>query len=330
MDFKGRYFLKDNFSRINNVINLVNERKLAVVLESKIQEIKPDVVHSFVVYLCGVPILPVMEKFPDIKWIMSTWGSDLYYYRNSKKQLEGIKAVLPKLNYLFTDCKRDYHIALENGFKGKFLGVFPGGGGYDLEHLSKYSLPHEVRNTILIKGYQGKHGKCLEVMKAISALSSEIGEYKVKIFGADKEVVEYIERSELKDWGGLQCLGKIPHLEVLKLMGEAKVYIGNSSSDGIPNTLLEAIVMEAFPIQSNPGGATEELIEDGNNGLLISNPQSSEEIATIIMRALNDSDLIRYGVEYNNRNTKPGLERGEIKNEVLKKYQIIEEELNGE
>ena len=40
------------------------------------------------------------------------------------------------------------------------------------------------------------------------------------------------------------------------------------------NTLLEAIVMGAFPIQLNPGGVTSEIIENGNNGLLIENPDS--------------------------------------------------------
>jgi glycosyltransferase involved in cell wall biosynthesis len=68
-------------------------------------------------------------------------------------------------------------------------------------------------------------------------------------------------------------------------MGKSLLYIGNSISDGMPNTLLEAIIMGAFPIQSNPGGATLEVIF-ADNGLLIENPESVLEIKTLILKAL--------------------------------------------
>ena len=52
-------------------------------------------------------------------------------------------------------------------------------------------------------------------------------------------------------------------------MSKSFVYIGNSISDGMPNTMLEAMTMGAFPIQSNPGGVTEEIVENEVNGLLL-------------------------------------------------------------
>lgn len=67
-------------------------------------------------------------------------------------------------------------------------------------------------------------------------------------------------------------------------MGQSIVYIGNNISDGIPNTVLEAMIMGAFPIQSNPGGATAEIIEEGNNGFLIHNPEDIEEIKKLILK----------------------------------------------
>jgi glycosyltransferase involved in cell wall biosynthesis len=75
-------------------------------------------------------------------------------------------------------------------------------------------------------------------------------------------------------------------------MGESLIYIGNSISDGMPNTLLEALTMGAFPIQSNPGGVTEEIIENGKNGFLINNPESILEIEKIILNAVLNLNLI--------------------------------------
>ena len=69
-------------------------------------------------------------------------------------------------------------------------------------------------------------------------------------------------------------------------MGKSLIYIGNSNSDGMPNTMLEAIFMGAFPIQSNPGGATAELIQNGVNGLLIEDCEDMEDIKRLILKAL--------------------------------------------
>ncbi|MFD0977948.1 glycosyltransferase family 4 protein [Salinimicrobium gaetbulicola] len=326
-NFKGRYFIKNRAPKLNRIVNLLNERKLTDVLESKIKEIRPDVIHSFVIYLSGVPILPVIEKFPEVKWILSTWGSDLYYYREQPKYLEGIKKVLPKIDYLFTDCKRDQEIARENGFQGKFMGVFPGGGGFELEKLAESSKPHEERNIILIKGYQGKHGKCVEVLKAVSGLREEFTNYEIVVFGAAEEVFEFIDSSDLKHWNNLKCLEKLARQEVLELMGRSLLYIGNSSSDGMPNTLLEAIVMGAFPIQSNPGGATAELIEDGKNGVLIEDPTDVQELKNILKEAINGSQDLKAGVAYNFEYIRPMLDRGRVREQVLEKYKLIESEI---
>ena len=109
----------------------------------------------------------------------------------------------------------------------------------------------------------------------------------------------------------------------MSLMGKAMVYIGNSRSDGMPNTLLEAIIMGAFPIQSNPGGATAEIIEDNKNGLLINNPEDPEEIFKLMQAALSHPSKLQKGVGYNLNEVKPRLEKEFVKRHVLGKYDLI-------
>lgn len=82
-------------------------------------------------------------------------------------------------------------------------------------------------------------------------------------------------------------------MELLHLMGKSFIYIGNNISDGMPNTVLEAIIMGAFTIQSNPGNATSEIIKHGVNGLLINNPENIQEIRDLIIMALNDKSMIK-------------------------------------
>ncbi|NJW54414.1 glycosyltransferase, partial [Salinimicrobium oceani] len=81
---------------------------------------------------------------------------------------------------------------------------------------------------------------------------------------------------------------------------------GNSISDGIPNTLIEAFIMGAFPIQSNPGGVSEELIENGSNGLLIFEPEDVEHLKSLILKAIEgEIDFYKSAL----RNQKISLER---------------------
>lgn len=326
-NYPGRYFIKKNSPGLNRLINRFNERDLKAVLENKIQEIKPDVVHSFVMYLATTPVFEVMKNHSEIKWIYSSWGSDLYYYQNKSKHLKEMNLVFPELDFMFSDCHRDFLLACEHGFKQKFLGVFPGRGGFNFKISDPLITPFKERNTFLIKGYQGKHGRCIPVLEAILKLKTELKNYKIVVFGADIEVVEFVENSETKNWNNLVVLRKISELEVLKLMGQSLIYIGNSLSDGMPNTLLEAIIMGAFPIQSNPGGATAELIEDGRNGFLIEDPDDVDVIRGLIKMALSDEDRLKNAVAYNLQNIKPKYERNFIKEKVLMQYNLVEEQI---
>jgi glycosyltransferase involved in cell wall biosynthesis len=327
INYPGRYWLKKHSPRLSNLISIINQRDLANQVEKKIKEIEPDVIHSFVLQSAGYPLIDVMKKYPRMKWIFSAWGNDLYFRQQNEKDLIKIKKTLVHFDFMFADCERDFHIAKKYGFQGKFLGVFPTGGGYNFERYNQLIKPFESKNTVLLKGYEGKLGRCNNILKAVCDLKKELSQYEIKVFGANSKVLEFVANSSLNNWTNFTVFEKIPHDEVLKLMGESFLYIGNSISDGMPNTMLEAIIMEVFPIQSNPGGATNELIEDGKNGFIINNPEDPEEIKILIKKALNDQDRINEGIHFNVKRIKPNLERERVKKQVLKKYEIIEQSL---
>ncbi len=326
--YPGRYKIKKGFPRLDDFINKFNQRKLVDVFEDQLEIIQPDIVHSFVMFSACVPILKVMNKHKNIPWIFSAWGNDLYYLQNDPKHLKGMKIAFKRINYMFADCKRDFKIAKKYNFKGEYLGTFPTGGGYELDKYNSYSKQFEERKTILIKGYQNTFGRCNTVLKAVLSLKKELSKFNIIVFGADQAVFEFMDSAkELQKMPNLNVLGQLSHEHVLKLMGESLLYIGNSTSDGMPNTLLEAIVMDVFPIQSNPGGATEEIIVNGKNGLLIENPENIDEIRDLIQKAISDKGSLKSGIEYNFKNIKPKLEREAVKKQVLEKYRLIEKNL---
>ncbi|MDA9069407.1 glycosyltransferase family 4 protein [Flavobacteriaceae bacterium] len=325
-NLKGRYFIKEKLPFLYKFLKPSIENSVEKAFEKTLLDVKPDLVHSFVLYISCTPILKVMLKHKNIPWVYSSWGSDLFYFQNEAKYLYEIKKVLPRVDYLFADCHRDITIAKKYGFKDYVLGVFPGGGGFDFKEANAFINPVTERQIILVKGYQGRSGKAIQVIKALGLISEEIKNYSIVVFGTDPDVENYITKQGLKRTLSIKYFSIkdfLPHNEILKLMGEALIYIGNSNSDGMPNTLLEAMIQGAFPIQSNPGGATAEVIEHGENGLLIEDCEDSNKIAQLIREAINNPNLINKAFVINQEKIKPNYNRDFIKEQVISRYESI-------
>jgi len=318
---KGEYFISKKFPDLYEKILPYLEVTANEALEKIILEINPDVVHSFEMQSCSYPIWKTMCKFPKIKWLYSCWGNDLFYYMNFKDHNSRIKKVLKRVNYLHTDCKRDFGLAQELNFKGDYLGVIPGGTGYKIKELESFKLPVSERKIILVKGYEHRLGRGLNIIKALHSLGSDIKDYEIVVFGAHQIVIDYIKVNQL-DFR-IYDRHELSHDKLTKLMGESLIYIGNSISDGMPNTLLEAIVMGTFPIQSNPGGATEEIIKNNENGFLIQNPESVTEIKENILKAISDLSLIENAAVQNQKIAFERLDYLDNKLKVIEMYKTI-------
>jgi glycosyltransferase involved in cell wall biosynthesis len=294
---KGVYFLSKKAPFIYDKIVSFLEVTANEALEKIILEIQPDIIHSFEMQSCSYPILKTMKKYPAIKWLYSCWGSDLYHYQQFPSHLKKIKQVLQRVDFLHTDCQRDYILAQQLGFAGEHVGVIPGGTGYKLEELQSYKLPIDERKVLLVKGYEHHLGRGLNIVKALHSIQKQIENYEVVVFGAHTKVIDYVQSNQL-DFKAFDRHG-LSHQELMELMGKSLIYIGNSISDGMPNTLLEAIVMGAFPIQSNPGGVTEEIISNGVNGFLVQDPDDVEDLKNLIMQTLTNPSIIEEAYKIN-------------------------------
>lgn len=315
---KGEYIFSKKFPNAYFRIKHLFEVSENEFLENIIQEFQPDIIHSLEMQHCSYPILKTMNKYPNIKWIYSCWGSDLYYYKNIKNHNIKIKSVLKRVDYLITDCERDANLAKELGFTGKHLGVIPGGSGYNLEQLEAYKLPSIERKLILVKGYQHTFGRALNVIKALTELKVELSSFEIVVFGAHNDVLDYIEAHNLPF--KTYHRNELSQDELMQIMGKALIYIGNSISDGMSNTLLEAIVMNAFPVQSNPGNVTSEIINNTENGILIQNPDNIEEIKKAIINAINDKARIIEAAKINADIAKERLDYRNIQSKIIQLY----------
>lgn len=317
---RGRTFIKNKFPLFYKILVRKFDHPIEDAFAKALREIEPDIVHSFALYTSCLPILSTMNQFNLLPWIYSSWGSDLFNKENKPNYLNEVPLVLKRVDYLITDCHRDFIIAKENGFKGRFLGVYPGGGGFNIPEVSIEDKDYEL---IIIKGYENKLGKAFNAVEAFIEIKKVNPYLKAIVFGATNELLEMIERQNIVLDDSLIIQGTMSYEELYKLMLKAGYYIGNSLSDGMPNTLLEAICCGTFPIQSNPGNVTSEIINHEINGLLINNALDSQEIAKLLRLAVSDTAMLQKAFDINRGLAKAQLDFSLIQKKVLRCYEYI-------
>jgi glycosyltransferase involved in cell wall biosynthesis len=325
-NYPFRYFIKNNWPRIYKGIQKHNERKIATAFTKVINKIQPDMVHCFEMRLAGLPILEIMEQDkPNLKFIYSSWGSDVYFFKELGVSVEQFERFLTRVDYLITDCKRDYEIVKQNGFKNVFFGVYPGNGGLTVEE--KYIQATKERNVLIIKGYEDGVGKALKVIEAIELLPLKlVQKLEIIIYSADIAVKERIENSAFFASLKVKIYVRgefMTNSNLLQLMGKSLLHIANSTSDGMPNVLLEAMGMGAFPIQSNPGKVSEEVISHEVNGFLIEDPLDSKEIANCIVSAIENQELRARAQKFNVDFVNQNYNREYLKQEIVQLYNGI-------
>ena len=321
---RGRTLVKSKFPKLYHQLVKRYDVSVASAFEKALQDIQPDIVHCFEMKLSGLKILPVMQK-NSLPLIYSSWGTDLYDLDVLEIRKEQATAFLTRVDYLITDCHRDAGIAKDLGFQNIHLGVFPGNGG--LEISDKHRMLVDQRDYILIKGYESAIGKALSIIKALELVPQELLEpFKIFIYSADEAVIAYMLQSKTLTKLAYKIVPRaenVPNKELLAYMGRAAIHIANSNSDGMPNALLEAMSMGAFPIQSNPGNVTEEVITHGKNGFLIEEVNDHEKIAQLITESLGNTSLRMAAQEYNIDFIAKNYNRTTLRSQIIELYRQV-------
>lgn len=290
-----------------------------------IKKIKPDIVHTLEMQHSGYLALSVKERMGDSfpTWIFTPWGSDLYLFGRLSDHREKIKNVLASCDYYGPKSERDIRLAKEFGFKGKFLPVLPGNGGLDTTKLRTFWQPGKPsdRKLILVKGYQGSMGRALVALHAIELCCDALKDFSVVVYSATEDV-KIKAQLIMHDSGiPITILPSLPHEELLKLFGSARISVGISISDGVPNSLLESMALGSFPIESNTSCADEWII-NGESGFIVQ-PEDPDAISEAIRIAVKNDSLINQSAEKNYLIAKNRIDSSVIHPKIISLYTDI-------
>lgn len=302
-------------------------RERAAWLARVIRWLKPDVLHTLEFQMSGYLTLQAKSffrgSFPP--WIATNWGSDIYLYGNLPEHTERIKGVLSNCDYYGCECQRDVELARAFGFKGQVLPVLPGAGGFDVERMRQFQQPGptSARRLIALKGYQHWAGRSLVGLQAVQLCADLLKAkgYRVAVYLANEDVKIAAQRVAYLTGVPIEIIPPSCHESMLKLHGRARVSIGLSISDGLSTSALEAMVMGAFPIQSNTS-CLNELVTDGETALLVP-PEDPAAVAQAIKHALTDDALVDRAADINFKVTAARLSCSVINPQVVAIYKQI-------
>ncbi|MCF6178563.1 MAG: glycosyltransferase [Geopsychrobacter sp.] len=294
-----------------------------------IANLKPDLIHSLEFQHCGYNVLRAKElsnsDFPP--WIATNWGSDIYYYRQFEDHRKQISRLLRNIDFYSCECARDVGLAHELGLTGKAMQVMPNTGGLDLAEIGLVRatyLPSQ-RRLIMVKGYQHFAGRGLMALDVIERCASSLKNYQIVVFSASPDVAARAEKLGISLGLNITLLPHSSHDTVLRMFSRARIYLGISVSDAISTSMLEAIAMGAFPIQTDTA-CCDEWIEDGKSGFIIP-PDDINLIADRLLDAVTNNPLVDQAAELNWSTVQERLDQKVLKKQAIAFYDEIFQDL---
>ena len=279
-----------------------------------------DFVHALEIqgagYLCDEAI--VNKRF---KFILTNWGSDIFYFQHLEEHLPRIKSALTKADLYSAECQRDYKLAVQFGFKGEQLPCIPNGGGLLTSETLGIGIPTSSRNNIVVKAYGGTFGRGSLAIEAVAKVMENKPEVTTYFYSVtDDLLAQVLELKNIfKSRVNYSTLKKpISHKELERIFSISKMYIGCSISDGISTSFLEALVKGVYPIQTDTSCASEWLIY-GVNAELISIEEKN--LYQIMLQVLDPKFEIDYKTIKNFEISKKLLDFHYIRDKALVFYQ---------
>jgi glycosyltransferase involved in cell wall biosynthesis len=302
-------------------------------LSRLISKIQPDLIHTLGIFdeQGGQFLLETLANFePKFsgKWIVQARGGpDLDLNQHIAGPRKILQQVLARCDSFIADNARNYENALALGLaphKISSLGPVPGTGGVDCDRLQKQSVfPVLKRERVILwpKAYEGVQSKALPVIEGIrlawesikpcsiimTAISSEV---QLRLNALPGEIRDHIVRKP-----------RVPRDEMLEIMGRARVTLLPSLSDGVPNTLYEAMACGSVPILS-PLPTFTDFIHEPENALYARNLYPVE-IAAALIRAMQDDDLVQDVTARNLLFVRQLAERKMIRERVVSYYSAL-------
>jgi glycosyltransferase involved in cell wall biosynthesis len=302
-------------------------------LKEVIEAWNPDIIHTLGLFddQGGLFYYQCRKKYHlenHGKWVLQLrGGSDLALRKNNPTFSNQLRDIFMDCDQIITDNLANVEYIKKIGIeKGKIASIVPvpGTGGIDLDDLksANYNPPSQRERVILWpKAYESPWSKALPVLEALKLCWGEIAPCEIYMLAANPEVNMWFWDLPADIRDHCHIFERVDRAQVFALLKIARVMLAPSLIDGIPNTLYEAMAYGAFPIVS-PLDTIKPVVQNEKNVLFARNLYS-REIATALVRAMTDDELVDHCAQENLELVKKIADRKQIAVQVADFYQSL-------
>lgn len=275
--------------------SLFGDRLRGLLLRRVIKGTNPDFIHALELQHAGyISSRALADSNIKTTFIATNYGSDIFWFQRFPKHLAKIRTLLKRVDRYSAECERDVKLAKKYGFEGEVMPVFPNAGRFTEHQINRELTKASERKVLAIKGYEGWVGRASVAVEALGLLTKELDDYQVIFYSCNARTIRLVKKLQRKS--GMNVIsyskGHLTHDEMLDLFASARIYVGLSLSDGISTSLLEAMAMGAYPIQTSTACADEWLFDDQAGAIITE--LSASSVAEAIRVALRDSNRVDF------------------------------------
>jgi len=161
-----------------------------------------------------------------------------------------------------------------------------------IPNIFALTVPFNKRDIDLaFMGVLSKEKGIIEFLKSCNILKNKNVAIRVVIWGdgvLKDQVEQYINKNNLSAL--VQLKNFVDPYDVPKILNKIKLLVIPSYSEGLPNTLLEAMAC-GTPVLATPVGGIPDLVKEGETGFLLKS-NNPEHIAERIIELLNKPDIL--------------------------------------
>jgi len=282
----------------------------AAQLHELLLRVEPDLVHAMRVPYEG---MLAAAADPSAPLLVSIWGNDFTLHAPSSPLMRRwTHKTLERADALQTDCQRDLRLAREWGFRPELPSlVVPGNGG--------------IRPSVFHPG-PGENARDSEVASLLAAMDPGapvivnprgfrayvrndtffqaapeiLKQQPATVFlcpamAGEREALAWVERLGITD--SVHFLSRLKPEDMAMVYQRAMITLSISEHDGTPNTLLEAMACDCYPIAGDLD-SIREWIDDGVNGRLV-DPGDPSGLARAVLDSIRDVDSRSAAIRHN-------------------------------
>jgi glycosyltransferase involved in cell wall biosynthesis len=256
-------------------------------LHLAVSSVQPDLVHAMRIPYEG---MTAASASLDVPLLISVWGNDFTLHARSSPWMgTWTRRTMRSARALHADCLRDQRLARDWGFnKDLPTLIIPGNGGIDPAIFHPPSEPVDQPVVINPRGFRSYIRNDI-FFRSIPLVLKHIPQARFLCPSmADEPLVEnWVSRLGITH--AVQLLPARSHAAMADIFRSAAVLVSPSVHDGTPNSVLEGMACNCFPVAGRLE-SLQEWITPGQNGSLVDSADP-ESLANAILSALTDPGL---------------------------------------